>query len=231
MTVSKKFPTTTSLVAAVMLVLISLSTATATTLLQDPLSSEPLIKDTAKAQDPVESADPSAPQTKQTANDKSGKKPEKRGSFIVAPIPISSPAFGSGFLFYAGYVFKLDMNDNLSPPSAIGMAGAFTNNGTRGGALGGRLYFKENRYQTTFAVAKGRAKLDFFGIGRIPGRPPISVPLKIDGTIFFGEVMRNVGQRIFVGARYQYRRLGVAIEGIRPPGGFELPQIDIRSTS
>lgn len=156
---------------------------------------------------------------------------EKRGSFIIAPIPISSPAFGSGLLVITGYVFKFNESDKTSPPSWLGAATAFTNNGSRGLALGGRLYLSENKYQTTVAAIKGRANLDFYGIGRIPGRNPISVPLEMDGSIFFGELLRNVGRNIFVGPRYQYRRLSAGIDGRVPPGGFEIPEIDLKSNS
>jgi hypothetical protein len=158
-------------------------------------------------------------------------KTEKRGSLVIAPIPISSPAFGSGLLLITGYVFKLNENDKTSPPSWLGGAGAFTNNGTRALVLGSRLYFKENKYQTTMAVGKGRANLDFFGIGRIPGRAPISVPLSMDGTIFFGELMRKTARNMFIGPRFQYRKIGARIDGLAPPGGFEVPEIDIRSNS
>jgi hypothetical protein len=159
------------------------------------------------------------------------KKTEKRGSLVVAPIPISSPAFGSGLLLITGYVFKLNEQDKTSPPSWLGGAGAFTNNGTRALVLGARFYFQENKYQTTIAVGKGRANLDFFGIGRIPGRAPISVPLSMDATIFFGEMMRKTKRNIFIGPRFQYRKIGAGIDGLAPPGGFEIPQIDIRSNS
>src|ERR1044072_9202285 len=114
--------------------------------------------------------EPSSPKN----DDKGKQKGEKRGSFIIAPIPISSPAFGSGLLLITAYVFKFDKNDDVSPPSWGGVAGAFTNNGSRGLATGAKLYLKENKYQTTIAAMKGRAHLDFFGIGRIPGRAPIS---------------------------------------------------------
>ena len=159
------------------------------------------------------------------------KKGEKRGSLVIAPIPISSPAFGSGLLLITGYVFKPNESDQVSPPSWLGGAGAFTSNGSRALALGGRLYLQENKYQTTVAVMKGRANLDFFGIGRIPGRNPIVVPLQMDGSIFFGEFMRNVGNNIFVGARYQFRKLSIGIDGVVPPGGFEVPEIDLKSNS
>jgi len=59
-------------------------------------------------------------------------KKQKRGSLVIAPIPISSPAFGSGLLLVAGYVFKPNQEDKTSP-SSLGLAGALTSNGT--GAL------------------------------------------------------------------------------------------------
>jgi hypothetical protein len=165
------------------------------------------------------------------ADDKGKEKGEKRGSFIIAPIPISSPAFGSGLLLIFGYVFQFDKEDTVSPPSWVGGAGIRTNNGTRGLALGGRLYLKENKYQTTLAVASGNANLDFFGIGRLPGRPAVAVPLSMGGKIFFGELMRNVGRNVFIGPRYQYRRLSASINGERQEGGFEVPAIDLKSHS
>ncbi len=158
------------------------------------------------------------------------KKP-KRGSLIFAPIPISSPAFGAGIILGAGYVFKLNMDDKSSPPSTIGLATAFTNSGTRGLALGTKLYFSENKYQTTFAFGKGRANYEFFGIGRIPGREPVSVEMKQSGTIFFGEFMRNVGKRIFIGPRYQYRKLSASFGGQTTEAGFQIPEIDLKSTT
>src|SRR5829696_2795567 len=164
-------------------------------------------------------------------DDRGKQKDEKRGSFIIAPIPISSPAFGSGLIVIAGYVFKFDKDDDVSPPSWAGLAGIYTNNGTRGLALATKLYLKENKYQTTFAALSGRANLDFFGVGRLPGRPAVVVPLSMGGKIFFGEFMRNVGRNVFIGPRYQFRRLSASIDGERPPGGFEVPAIDLKSNS
>lgn len=164
-------------------------------------------------------------------DDKGKPKKPKRGSFVIAPIPISSPAVGSGLVLVLGYVFKLNQEDKLSPPSTVGLVGARTNGGSRAGGLGGRLYFSENKYQTTFAVVKGHVNFDFFGIGRIPDRDPISVPLEVGGTIFFGEFLRNVWKDVFVGPRYQYRNLTVTLDGAQTPGGFEIPPIDIKAKS
>ena len=158
------------------------------------------------------------------------KKP-KRGHLVIAPIPATSPAVGTGLILAVGYVFKLNQNDTLSPPSVIGAVGAFTNNGSRGAGLGGRLYFGENKYQTTFALAKGRVNYDFFGIGRLPGRPAVSVEIHQSGTVFFGEFLRNVWKNVFVGPRYQHRKLAARIGGEQTAGGFEIPVIDLQATT
>jgi hypothetical protein len=188
---------------------------------QDSQTSSPTTQTTDKSSEPSpqESPEPAKP------------KEEKRGSFIFAPIPIVSPTLGSGLVLGLGYVFKLNKDDKLSPPSTIGLAGAFTNSGSRGGGLGGRLYFSENKYQATFLIVKGRVNFDFYGIGRIPGREPIIVPLKAGGTVFFGEFMRNVWKDIFVGPRFQYRSLYANLDGPQTPGGFVIPDIDLKSIS
>lgn len=178
-----------------------------------------------------QSPPPALATKKQDQDDPAKPKKKKRGSLIIAPIPITSPAVGSGLVMAVGYVFKLNEDDKRSPPSVVGAVGAFTSSGTRGGALAGKLYFSENKYQTTFAIAKGRVNFDFYGIGRIPGRDAIKVPLKAGGTVFFAEFMRNVWKDIFIGPRYQYRKLYARLDGIQTPGGFVIPAIDAQATT
>jgi len=220
-------------VAAYLFAIISVTLACANATSQIPAPMPPGVEDAVKAKaektkkDGAEPADPSGPQK----GKESKQKAEKRGSIVIAPIPISSPAFGSGLILIAGYVFKFDKEDEVSPPSWAGLAGIYTSNGTRGLALGSKLYLKENKYQTTFAAMTGRANLDFYGVGRLPGRPAVAVPLSMGGKIIFGEFLRNVGGKVFIGPRYQYRRLSASIDGERQPGGFEIPAIDLKSTS
>jgi hypothetical protein len=175
---------------------------------------------------------------KQTSDSKQDQTPagtapikKKRGTWVIAPIPVSSPAIGSGLVLVLGYVFNINEEDKLSPPSTVGAVGAYTNSGSRGALLGGRLYFNQNKYQTAFVVAKGRVNFDFYGIGRIPNRDAIKVPLKTGGTVFFGEFMRNVGKGIFIGPRYQHRNLYARVDGLETPGGFVIPAIDAQATT
>ena len=159
---------------------------------------------------------------------KKSKKP-KRGRFVIAPIPVSSPALGSGLVFVLGYVFPFSQQDKKSPPSTVGFGAARTNNGSRGWGVAGRLYFDENKYQTTFLVASGTINYNFFGIGRIPGTTSRSVRIEQKGTVFFGEFLRNMWKDIFVGVRYQHRDFSAQVGGVRTPGGFEIPEIDFQA--
>ena len=191
-----------------------------------PEKTETAGKKTEPAQTAVE-----AEKNKDTKDDPAKPEKEKRGSWILAPIPIKSPAFGAGLVLAAGYVFKLNPKDEISPPSTIGAAFAFTNNGSRGLVIGGRLYFAENKYQTAFAAGKGRANYEYFGIGRIVGESGVSVLMKQNGGFVFGEFMRNFGKNVFIGPRYQYRRLSARLDERETQGGFEIPAIDVESTT
>lgn len=173
-----------------------------------------------------ELADSSTAKTKPTKDPAAKPKKQKRGSLIPAPIPITSPTLGYGMILGLGYVFQLKKSDTVSPPSVIGGAAAFTNSGSRGFAVGAHLYLAENKYQTTIAFGSGRANYDFYGVGLRPGQPSVSVRLRQGGTVFFAEFMRNVWKNIFIGPRYQYRKLTVSVDGQPTPGGFEIPPID-----
>lgn len=45
------------------------------------------------------------------------------GRSSVAPLPIVSPAIGSGIIPVAGYIFPFQEKDKVSPPSVVGAAG------------------------------------------------------------------------------------------------------------
>src|SRR3954469_18626066 len=61
-------------------------------------------------------------------SDDQKEEPSRRGSFIGAPIPTSSAAIGTGVTLMGGYIFSINKDDKLSPPSVIGGVGLLTNN-------------------------------------------------------------------------------------------------------
>jgi hypothetical protein len=95
------------------------------------------------------------------ANKNEKKKKEKRGEILLAPLPISSPAIGTGIIPVVGYIFLFSKQDKISPPSVVGGAGLFTDNGSRALALAGQLYVKQNTSIITAAFLRGHLNYDF----------------------------------------------------------------------
>jgi Omp85 superfamily domain len=176
------------------------------------------------AQDPQSTATPQppAPASQSTAPVKPGTKPKKekkpeRGAIVVAPLPISSPAVGSGIVPVLGYIFPFSTKDKVSPPSTIGAAGLITNNGTRGFAVGGQLFLKEDTWEITSGYVHGNVNYNIYGTG---DESNLKLPLVQTGQAFFGEVLHRVGWRIFVGPRFI---TGRSIVTVVPNSGSMVP--------
>lgn len=79
---------------------------------------EPLKSETAEksASQPDKNNQPDASKSQESSPKK---KPSRRGEFMVAPLPISSPALGTGIVLVVGYIFPLSTRDAISPPSVV----------------------------------------------------------------------------------------------------------------
>lgn len=142
-------------------------------------------------------AQDSEDQTKAEGNSNSG----SRGSFIIAPLPISSPALGTGIVPILGYIFPLRKSDTVSPPSVVGAAGLVTNNGSRGFAAYADLFIKQDTYRITSAYLRGNINYNLYGIGISEARQGLKLPLEQSGQVFRGEFLRRLGWDLFVGLR------------------------------
>jgi Omp85 superfamily domain len=133
---------------------------------------------------------------------KQGSASKRRGSLVVAPMPISSPALGTGLVPVLGYIFPLRKDDKISPPSVVGAAGLVTNNGTRGFAAFVDLFVAEDTYRITSFYVRGNLNYDLYGVGISAGRAGLKLPLEQTGQVFRGEVLRRIGWDFFLGVRF-----------------------------
>ena len=121
-------------------------------------------------------------------------------SFVVAPLPISSPAVGSGIVPVLAYIFPVSASDKTSPASVLGAVGLVTDNGSRAIALGGEVYFKQNSYHTTAIYARGNLNYNLYGLGSGDSQPKL--PIKQTGQLVFGELLRRTWWKLFLGPRF-----------------------------
>jgi hypothetical protein len=153
-------------------------------------------------------------------------KKEKRGEWLAAPIPLVNPAIGAGLAWAVGYVFPFSKQDKISPNSAVGVGGLFTNNGSRALAAGGRLYFKEDKYRFTIAGGGAKINADIYGIGKLAGDRGLYLPLTFSGSAFIAEpLFFRIRKSVYLGARFQYRNLNMKLneEDLNLPDDSDLP--------
>lgn len=132
------------------------------------------------------------------------------GSFVVAPIPLRNPMFGTGLILGGGYLFQ---DDEKSNTSFFGLAGLKTSNGTNGYGAGGRLSFNSNRWNTTFFVGEVDAFYDAYPAG-------FPVPINQQGKLVL--VSGSYGFTENISAGLEFSRLDTQITldgtGALPPG-------------
>jgi len=161
--------------------------------------------------------------------DRSQKKAhQERGAFVAAPLPILSPALGSGVVPVFAFIFPISTSDKVSPASLVGAVGLVTDNGTRAIALGGEAYFKQNTYRTAAIYAQGNLNYDLYGLGSGDSQPKL--PLKQTGQVVFGEFLRRAWWKLFLGPRFLW---GSSLITVRPnsEGTVPLPpDIGLRTT-
>jgi len=175
---------------------------------QDPPISE---------QSPVETTQPTKSEDPQTTADSgSNAAIQSRGSLVVAPLPIVSPAIGNGFVPVAAYIFPFRVKDKKSPPSVIGAAGLITDNGSRAIALAADLFMKENRYEFTSIYVYGKLDYNLYD----ESDSNIKLPLEQDGQFFMVKFLRNMKWDIFAGGRFM---TGNSLVSVEPSSGNTPP--------
>ena len=155
--------------------------------------------------------------------EKKEKKEKKKhaGSFVIAPIPIVSPALGSGVIPVVGYITPVPEREHGETPSVFGVAGLITNNSSRGIAVGADLYFKQSKYELTSGYAHGSLDYNLYGTGFANGNADLKLPLEQSGQAYFLKFLRRIPWNFYVGGRFF---TGSSILIVKPASG-NLPPI------
>jgi len=130
------------------------------------------------------------------------KEPDHAGSFVVAPLPIVSPALGAGIVPILGYITPIPAKDRKLEPSVVGAAGLITNDGSRGFGVGADLYLDKANYELESVYAHGNLDYNLYGEGFVNGDAGLKLPLEQSGQIFFIKLLRRIPLDIYVGGRF-----------------------------
>jgi len=150
----------------------------------------------------------------------------KRAELVIAPIPIINPTIENGLAVLAGYLYRLDANDTMTAPSATGVAGFKTSNGSWGAAFIQSLHLSHDKFRLLGVGAYGDVNYAFYGVGQEAGDNGLSIELNQAGPVGMVEGLIHVGRRWYAGARYFALHMSVTSSGVAIPGGPTLPGVD-----
>ena len=149
-----------------------------------------------------------------------------RGEFVIAPMPMVNPTLENGLSLVAGYLYRLDVDDRTTPPSATGVGGFKTSNDSWAAGVLQSLHLGHDRFRLLGVVAYSDINYDFFGIGQSAGNSGISIALNQAGSVAMLEGLVRVAPRWFAGARYQILKMTVGTGSVTLPDGPTLPPLD-----
>jgi hypothetical protein len=167
------------------------------------------------------SSDKGSPQTPDKKEKKKKKKKTSNGSFVIAPLPIVSPAIGTGLVPILGYITPVPQKEREETPSVVGAGGLITNNGSHAFFLGTDLYFNQERYEIESVYAHGSLDYSLYGTGFVNGGTDFKLPLEQTGHAFFIKGLRLIRWKTYVGIRFA---TGSSFITVKPTSG-KLPPI------
>ena len=167
---------------------------------------QPTDAETSQSRDTAHSLSPTA--SKDGASGSNSKQSDKKhnsdssGSFVIAPLPIVSPALGAGVIPVLGYITPIPASDRKITPSVLGVGGLITNGGSRAWGLAADLYLDDARYEVESVYAKGNLDYNLYGVGFSNGNEGLKLPLSQEGDFFFFKTLRRVKWDFYAGVRF-----------------------------
>lgn len=136
----------------------------------------------------------------------------ERGQFFAVPIPRSDPAFGTGLIGAGAYIFKLDPNDNETPPSVLGAGAFWMDSHSWGGALAGKFYMAQDRLRLLTALAYADLHYDLTVTSETTGSEQ-TTPLEQEVYGGLVHAQLRVAKDMYVGLRVAVGTVGTFSSG------------------
>ncbi len=135
---------------------------------------------------------------------KRAEKGDRQFDYVIAPIPVVNPLLGTGLTLAGALLYRVNPNDNVSPPSLTGVGGFYASTGSRAAAFAQKLYLKEDRYRILLGAGYFNLFYDFYGIGFGAGKDEYKVSIDQEGALFNGEILVRLFGRLYAGLFYRY---------------------------
>ncbi|MFZ0267377.1 BamA/TamA family outer membrane protein [Caulobacter sp.] len=163
------------------------------------------------------------------AQEKQPKEAGRAFSFVVLPIPISSPAAGNGLAVAAVALYRVE---GAERPWATGLGALKTDTSSWALAAGQKAYLADDRFRLTAAAAVGEFHIDYYGIGQGSGDRDRSIPITEKGQGGVVSGLWRTAPNLYLGLEYRLIDLRTSLDLSQLPfPDLAIPQIELRSRS
>jgi outer membrane protein assembly factor BamA len=121
--------------------------------------------------------------------------------YVAMPIPIAEPTLGNGLALATMFTYKLNADDDVSPPSQTILGAAYTDTDSNIVGLQQKFFWNEDKYRVDFTLGRANLNLKYFGFdGSILNDYPIDY--RLEGYFFAPKFQVRIGKsRWFLGSR------------------------------
>lgn len=150
-------------------------------------------------------------------------------SFLIVPIPQSSPTLGSGITLVGSAFY----NPNQSrEPWVTGLGILRTSNGSKAIGAAHKMALDHDRFQITAFAGFADINVKFYGIGPNAGDRDLSITLKEKGYLGLLQTQLRVAKNLYVGPRVMYLDLNSSVKRENPLfPGIEIPRIQFSTVN
>jgi hypothetical protein len=148
---------------------------------------------------------------------------QRRGHFVIVPIPFRNALIGAGLTLGAGYLYRPKGATTNARHSVAGIGGMYAEGGSWAAVGGHRGYWSDQRFRTTVGAGTGEIFYDL-ELNLQGAEQKIPVAQEFDAATVNGEI--RVGASGWLGAGFVYAKTTVRPESlpVTPPASLDLGQ-------
>lgn len=121
-------------------------------------------------------------------------------TLVAVPLINNNPAMKWGFGGMVMYMFRVNQEDEISPPSLVSLAGLYSTNKSYIAGLFSQLFFAEDKYRVVGGLGTSRINNDFeYDFGFIT---PVRLVYSELRSFFGAQLSREITNNIYVGLQY-----------------------------
>jgi hypothetical protein len=136
------------------------------------------------------------------------KETPKAINYVALPIPLSNPALGTGLTVVGMALYNPNESDRAW---VTGVAGMKAGDSSAFGVVQ-QAYLMENKLRLLAVVGRADLDLKFYGVGSDAGSRNVYLPIEQQGTGGLLQALYHVGDRWFLGLRYQNMRIKSTVD-------------------